>query len=176
MIRCFKALQIVTFSLVWASLAGCQSSAKRACAERDWFELGRRDGVAGRRMQSDSTKKVCSGVNNDDALVAYTTGYNSGLAEYCLPENGYAIGRTAAALAYVCPAPLDAPFLEAFARGQEATRLEQMNTKIDRQISSLNQKIKSAENKEELRGQISTLQTEKEQNKKKLGEIERRVQ
>lgn len=158
-------------------LAACQSGTKQAsCMESDWFELGRREGAAGKTIKPEEISRYCKKAFDTNAQNLYSLGYNNGLTEFCSPANGYNMGRTGTKLPDVCPRPIDEPFKAAHSRGLKARELEAANRRIDRQISSVNQKLKTAPApSKNLMSEMDGLRQEKLNNEKRLQEIEKNV-
>jgi hypothetical protein len=170
----FLCLGIVT-------LVACQSSPKTvvSCESADWYELGRRTGTTGQPSQLDQERKRCTGQFDHTQEAVYINGYNNGLTEYCTNENGYALGKSGATLNKVCPRPIDEAFVAGYMRGTKVRELQQVNENIDRKISSINQRLKSAKDKKNEHGQlmseITGLEQERQANRKRLNQIEKQI-
>ena len=119
-------LKISLFSFVVLLQVGCASSSssntsitKTNCGSMDWFEYGRRDGSKGApKEQIDSYRKLCGNEFDSSSETLYVNGRNSGLVEYCSPQNGFEIGRMGAAYLYVCPSLMEPAFINEMRRGQ----------------------------------------------------------
>jgi hypothetical protein len=160
-------------------LAGCQSATVRtACKQTDWYELGRRDSTVGVAQQLGNHRAKCGKAFDSLSESLYVTGYNNGLTEYCTSENGYEIGRSGANPSVRCPAPMDETFLAGVDRGQRARAHEQSIQRLDREISSLNQKLSGEggdPDRESLLSRLSGLQAERADHERKFNQIERQI-
>lgn len=102
---------------------GCSSSSssisKTNCASMDWFEYGRRDGSKGAaKEQIENYRKLCGDEFSSATETLYVNGRNSGLVEYCQPQNGFEVGKMGATYLYVCPSLMEPAFLSEMRRGQ----------------------------------------------------------
>ena len=68
-------------------------------------------------------------------LAAYQQGRSEGLQEYCQPTKGFALGSNGAAYAGVCPADLEADFLDAYNAGHHLRQLRASVASAAGQIS-----------------------------------------
>jgi hypothetical protein len=167
-------LPVVSLFLV----LGCQSAPlKVTCNQTDWFELGRQDGASGLSSRLKVHREECGKFFDKMNEGLYATGYNNGLTEYCSSDNGFAIGKSGLKPTLNCPPPMDQTFLAAIQRGQEARDLEENIRRLDREISSLNQKLKTkrAIDKDSLLTKISGLQEERAVTERKFNQIERQI-
>lgn len=102
---------------------GCASSSstitRTNCTSMDWFEYGRRDGSRGApKEQVDSYRQLCGSEFNGTSETLYVNGRNSGLVEYCTPQNGFELGKMGATYLYVCPSLMEPAFISEMRRGQ----------------------------------------------------------
>lgn len=107
-----------------ALLAGCSSMSANQCMATDWRTVGYEDGVVG--YSGDRVgqyRKACTkhGVTPD--LNAYQSGRDQGLRDFCKPLNGFRTGARGRGYNGVCPADLDADFLEAYESGRQLHNL-----------------------------------------------------
>lgn len=117
---------ILTGSLLstFLTFIGCASSSstsvsKTNCASMDWFEYGRRDGSRGApKEQIEQYKGICGSEFNSQSEILYVNGRNSGLVEYCTPQNGYEVGKMGGTYLYVCPSLVEPAFISEMRRGQ----------------------------------------------------------
>lgn len=113
----------VLFSLIALFQAACSSTSssisKTNCASMDWFEYGRRDGSKGAaKEQIDGYRKLCGDEFSGASETLYINGRNSGLVEYCTPQNGYEVGKMGTPYLYVCPSLMEPAFITEMRRGQ----------------------------------------------------------
>jgi hypothetical protein len=142
---------------VISACAGKQE--KASCDQRDWYETGRRDGSQGATLDRlVGYKKECGNQFNSFSETIYTNGRNSGLVEYCAPENSYELGRVGIAYMYVCPSISEPEFLTGYRRGQAARKLEIENQKLDVEIDMLLAKLNIEQSNYARREMASTLE------------------
>jgi hypothetical protein len=172
------------FALILAVLgggllvSGCASSSsgKLVCAQRDWYELGRRDGSQGATLErrADYRKECGSDFENQFSTV-YENGRNAGLVEYCQPDSAFQLGRMGLAYMYVCPSTMESPFLSAYRRGQQARMLELKKRDLDAKIESLSTRLQvlneSSFERRGLLSQIEELRKLRAANERELGQV-----
>ena len=117
-----KTIIIGSLSFIALAQLGCSSSSsitKTNCASMDWFEYGRRDGSRGApKEQIESYRSLCGSEFTANSETLYINGHNSGLVEYCQPQNGFEIGKMGATYLYVCPSLMEPAFISEMKRGQ----------------------------------------------------------
>jgi hypothetical protein len=123
-------------------MQGCATLSKEECRVADWYAIGYEDGLRGYPSHRfGEHRKACAehGVTPD--LDRYSAGRLVGLGEFCVPRNGYRLGRTGSGYGGVCPRKAEHLFLEAYEAGRrihvaeaEAKRLER---RLQAQISEL---------------------------------------
>ena len=125
---------LIFLSLISVSCTTLRTE-KPTCLERDWYELGRRDGSQGQNdSKLNAYKNECSKAFSTQAETLYINGRNAGLVEFCRPENGFDLGRMGIVYEHVCPAIMESEFMTAYNKGQK-TRLEETEQKdFDRQV------------------------------------------
>ncbi|NJL23774.1 MAG: DUF2799 domain-containing protein [Calothrix sp. SM1_5_4] len=121
-------------------LSACATQQENvSCVQRDWYELGRRDGARGATMdRMEIFERECP---SKDWETIYINGRNAGLVDYCAPENAFELGRMGIAYLYVCPSTIEPAFLSAYRKGQHARKLEMRAKELDARINSLNEKV-----------------------------------
>ena len=157
--RLFRGLFLL---LILSLLASCATLSKNECLEANWFEIGYRDGIAGKpRALYQEHYKACMehGVKGDRG--AYYKGRETGLVSYCTYDSGYQQGRRNRAYSYVCPQNLEPDFLAGYAKGKELYRykrkiasLENRRSSIERQIKDLERQMYSSDLSDEQRIKI----------------------
>jgi hypothetical protein len=74
-------------------LAGCSSMSEKQCRAVNWAERGERDAYDGQsRERIASYQDACSEFGIQPDVGAYNAGYAKGIALYCTPQRGYAVG------------------------------------------------------------------------------------
>lgn len=150
---------------------------RQACANSDWWELGRQDGTQGEPVSKyDKRLSECGLEPEESRENLYLNGRNAGLAEYCQPSNGYEIGRTGQFYFYVCPVDTEVDFVSRYRIGRRVYQLEIANKNLNRNIESLLARISAmrasaVQEKAQLRDQIRTMKNSRAQNEKSLEEL-----
>jgi hypothetical protein len=119
------------------ALGACSTMSESECRTVDWRTLGYEDGVAGYSgAQIGVHRKACAkyGVSSD--LAAYQSGRDQGLKEYCQPANGFRVGSHGWEYGGVCPAALEAPFVQAFESGHRLYDLEERSLNASNQLAA----------------------------------------
>jgi hypothetical protein len=126
---------------------GCASKTEKvSCQQRDWYEIGRRDGAQGASLDRlKQYKQECGGDFSPNWETVYVNGRNAGLVDYCMPENAFELGRMGISYLYVCPSTVEPRFLAAYRRGQQARKLELKQKELDTQIDSITQRLLRAD-------------------------------
>ncbi len=118
-------------------LVGCSALSEEQCRIGDWYTLGYQDGVNGKPKvpQLASYREACGkyGVTPDPAR--WQSGYDKGLAYYCLPELAYAKGKSGEEYQGVCPN--DASFLANYQRGHKEFMVQQAFNEMHGQLQRL---------------------------------------
>ena len=135
--RIFSALTfLLTTMLV---LVGCSSGAtvsQNQCIASDWQTLGYRDGVNGvRSSQLLKHQDACveHGIIPDRA--GYMAGWNTGVREYCQPNNAFEIGELGGGHDNVCPHEMQTTFTTAYRQGRKLYLARVEISNLERTIS-----------------------------------------
>lgn len=110
----------MTGLLLAVSIAGgCATMSESECINADWREVGRNDGLEGKRQTQlarhyDACVKYGITPDRDE----YTSGREAGLAVYCTQDSGYWEGRNGAGYQRVCSASSEPAFLAGYRAGQ----------------------------------------------------------
>ena len=123
-------------SLLLILLGGCSALSEQQCRVGDWYTLGYQDGVNGKgKERLASYREACSeyGVVPDPAR--WQSGYDKGLAYYCLPELAYAKGKSGEEYHGVCPN--DASFLANYQRGRREYQIQQAFDELRNRLDHL---------------------------------------
>ncbi len=127
------------FSGVVAALAvgSCATMSEDQCLAGAWGEVGLADGRAGYgedRLASHAEACAKVGVAPDEAV--YFAAREEGLRSYCVPANGFRVGRDGSSYAGVCPASVEGPFLSAYRDGQVLAAAERAVSDAASRVSS----------------------------------------
>lgn len=130
---------------VGLALMACSTSRvdkAAACAEKDWYEIGRRDGAQGKTADRLSHyQKDCRMAEEGQWAAMYNNGRNAGLVEYCAPDNAFELGRAGISYLYVCPSTVEAEFLQSYRRGQQARAFEIQSQELDARIDVVHNRL-----------------------------------
>ncbi|HEV2081936.1 MAG TPA: DUF2799 domain-containing protein [Brevundimonas sp.] len=119
------------------SLGSCATMSQDQCLAGAWGEVGLADGRAGHgegRLQSHAEACAKVGVVPDEAV--YFAAREGGLRSYCVPANGFQVGRQGSSYEGVCPASVEAPFLSAYRDGQVLGAAERAVSDAASRVSS----------------------------------------
>lgn len=100
-------------------LGSCATMSEDQCLAGAWGEVGLADGRAGQppeRLGAHAEACAKFGVVPDEAI--YFAAREEGLRSYCIPANGFEVGRRGDSYQGVCPASVEADFLSAHADGR----------------------------------------------------------
>jgi hypothetical protein len=172
-------------------LSSCATMSEDQCLAGDWGGQGFRDGSNGLSMSRlDDHAKACAkhGVTPDE--IPYRSAREDGLRLYCRPDRGFVEGREGNSYANVCPSDLEAEFLPAYRDGQMlhsaesalesaissaesyASRLEELDDKIDAKRRECRDDSLSEETRERACERIRELRDEKDSNREDLRRAE----
>lgn len=158
------------------SLVACVSNSERVtCDQRDWYELGWRDGSQGATLDRLAFhQKDCRSAIKSKWETLYINGRNAGLVEFCAPENAFELGRMGLPYLFVCPPTVEANFLSAYRRGEVARRLELEGKELNAKIDTLSQQMKLAADEIERRrinSELDSLRKRRAQNDRDLASV-----
>ncbi len=124
------------------TMTGCATLSEGECQAGNWSDMGYRDGENGaKRGRLADYANACSeyGVNiNRDA---YLTSYEAGLAQYCVPDNGFDIGRKGRSYNNVCGAPQYGAFRDAYAQGRSIYDMEREHERLIGALDDVEEEI-----------------------------------
>lgn len=125
--------------LILFAVAACGGGAEEkaaACRAADWWAIGYEDGVNGHRADRFGVhREACAKYGVTANIALYLDGRDEGLREYCKPANGYRLGVAGYRYANVCPADLEADFVDAH---NEGFGLYQRRVAVDNAVQRLN--------------------------------------
>jgi gas vesicle protein len=132
----------LTFAAL-ALVSGCATLSESQCVASDWETVGYRDGLAG--TQSSQLLKhqnacVKHGVVPDRD--AYLAGWDDGVRQYCMPENGFSAGEHGKSYNNVCPEEMQTSFYAAYQEGRQLYVAQSEINGLNRQISQKEHRLK----------------------------------
>ncbi len=111
--------RIIGLLVAVSTAGGCATMSESECINADWREVGRNDGLEGKRQtQLARHYDACAKYGITPDREQYMEGRESGLAVYCTQDSGYWEGRNGAGYQRVCPASSEAAFLAGYRAGQ----------------------------------------------------------
>ncbi|MCU7844455.1 MAG: DUF2799 domain-containing protein [Candidatus Thiodiazotropha sp. (ex Monitilora ramsayi)] len=184
---------IVIATAIFA-LSGCASMDRDECLTADWQTIGYEDGARGRTLSYlGNHRKACAEHGITPDMAGYEQGRLTGLEEYCIPGNGFALGKSGKKLNPVCHAPMARDFEIAWSHGLEIhkakSRLNSSQRALKRQqkrMDSLYAQIEDMEaelvsdgidskRRKELLAEIKALNADAEDAELALSELEDQV-
>ncbi|MGD9388475.1 MAG: DUF2799 domain-containing protein [Gammaproteobacteria bacterium] len=116
-------------------LAACASISEDECRVMDWRTVGYEDGAAGYGPERLTWRReACAPYGVAPDLDAYRSGRDEGLAEFCVPRNGFRLGAAGGAYSGACRGAIADEFLTAYETGRQLWRLER---RVDETISGI---------------------------------------
>jgi hypothetical protein len=119
------------------ALASCQTMSAEQCAVADWRALGYEDAAKRGADRLGARTSDCSERGIVADVEAYQAGFQMGIREFCIPENGFAFARRGGLFEGMCPDDLDAAFRPAYADGRRVREAEQLVLTVQSRISTL---------------------------------------
>ena len=113
-------LILLTSAVILSGCGGGATVSENQCIASDWQTLGYRDGVNGiRSSQLLKHQDACveHGIIPDRA--GYMAGWETGVREYCQPNNAFEIGELGGGHANVCPNEMQTVFTTAYRQGRK---------------------------------------------------------
>lgn len=133
--------------LLAVSIAGgCATMSESECINADWREVGRNDGLEGKRQTQlarhyDACVKYGITPDRDE----YMKGRELGLTVYCTQDSGYWEGRNGANYGRVCPASSEPAFMAGYRVGQSVFDAIAKVRSIRAEMTSVKDRIGSLE-------------------------------
>jgi hypothetical protein len=145
-------LRLAFLSAAALGLSACATLNETECRSVDWYDLGVRDGNSGYTPgRLDEHRDACAEYGLGPDARAWRNGYETGLLDYCVADNGYRVGRRGGHYNDVCPRESEREFLSAFELGRETYQVEQELATLDRRIDSLETRLSGDKIDDELR-------------------------
>ena len=125
-------------------LGGCASMSADECVTGDWNAIGFEDGANGYTAdQFGNRRQACAKHGITPDFEAYKAGRKKGLRQYCRPSRGFSLGKSGARYNGVCPARMEADFVDAYNSGHQ---LYTLRSKVNRATNQINAKEHELEN------------------------------
>lgn len=161
-------------------LSGCATLSEGECRTADWQQLGRQDGAQGQpRARLFEHHRACAEYGIDPDAEAYYLGRERGLLDYCTPANGFRQGRRGVRYQGVCPALLEANFLERYRQGLALHEAEAVLAETAREIERAERRLydedTDAEQRQRLHQELRRLYQDYRLRQRELLRLERRL-
>lgn len=176
--RIVLRLAMVAIGIYLLMNSGCTALEKApACANLDWYEIGRQDGVNGEAKEVFlSHKAACAGSKELPNEDLYLNGRNAGLVEFCTAQAGLEAGKAGRTYRKVCPEHLETAFLPAYDVGRRIHLLEIENADIEKRMSDIFSRLSSRGTRPSeqttLQGRLEELRQRRAQNEIQINDIE----
>ncbi|WP_037027183.1 DUF2799 domain-containing protein [Psychromonas aquimarina] len=157
-----KLIKCSVILLLTTLLTACSSMSPQECKTANWQSIGYSDGQSGvsSNRVNDYIKDCAeAGVSVDTAQ--WQKAYEKGLNLYCIPENGYRVGRAGEEYYGVCASE---QFVKRYNQGHKEYLLETRLEEIDTELQSIRTQIENSsdnEQKKRLREQEKSLLNER---------------
>ncbi len=118
-------------------LSGCATMTADECVMSDWHTIGFEDGARGYTADKlGNHRKACAKHGVAPDFEAYQAGREQGLRQYCQPSRGFSLGSGGARYSGVCPATMEADFVDAYNTGRQLYTLRSRVSSATNQISA----------------------------------------
>jgi hypothetical protein len=126
-------------------LSGCGGGAtvsQNQCIASDWQTLGYRDGVNGiRSSQLLAHQDACVKHGIIPDRTGYMAGWNTGVHEYCQPNNAFEIGELGSGHNNVCPGEMQSTFTTAYRNGRKLYLARNELANLERSVNHMEQRL-----------------------------------
>ena len=118
--------------LVASALSGCASLPKSACQSGAWYDIGMRDGAAGRTEDRYlDHAQACAKHGLPGNREQWLLGRTRGLERYCTARNGVYVGEHSDRYNGVCPVEREGEFLRGFDVGRDLAEARSRLAAVD---------------------------------------------
>ena len=139
-------LKVIGAALVVLVMSGCASMSSEECVATDWSAIGYEDGARGYTTDRFSVhRKACAKHGITANFGSYQNGRDQGLVEYCQPGRGFNVGTSGGRYYGVCPANLEANFVDAYNVGHQLYTLRSNVNYANSAISAKEHELRSTE-------------------------------
>ncbi|AZM38014.1 DUF2799 domain-containing protein [Acinetobacter sp. WCHA39] len=137
-----KISLLVGFTIL---LSGCAAMSVEQCKTANWFNVGEKDGAAGRESRLDKYYSSCQKANIVPNQKLYEQGYQKGLGYYCRPETIFNEALEGRGDFRMCPLDKRESLRIYY---QVANGYYQANAEFDRSQNDINYYLKELERKD----------------------------
>lgn len=158
-------------------LGSCATLNEEECMTADWFELGRKDGAAGRPASYiDAHRRACEKHKLPVEQQPWQVGWDEGIRLYCTPDNGLLQGREGRGYANSCPPDLKTGFETAYHVAKRVYDARQSRDRLQSEISGIERQLRVEGDRDErraLRDRIDRLRDDLRTAERRLRDAER---
>lgn len=163
-----------------AWLSACATLNEKECRSADWTQLGIADGQNGRPANRlDNHRSACEEYGIRPDAGQYLAGRETGLKQYCQPDNAFRLGMNGESYTGACPAEVDVAFRRnndaALAVFRSKKQLENINGQLSAKERELNKDGISEQDKNRLRKEIKELERQRERVRQDLRDQQRQL-
>lgn len=164
--------------LLISAVSGCTTMSESECATADWHDIGIKDGRNGMPASyMEERRQDCSkdGISLDQKQ--YVAGRNTGILEYCTPQNGRLQGQQGRAYLNSCPANLEHDFLTNYEAGKNVYRAQRSVDDLNRQSEHVQlqlDKEKDGAKRQDLRKELREIDRQLNRAREALTDQDRR--
>ena len=135
-----------------AGLSGCATLSVEECQVANWYDIGYRDGVAGKSWSELAAhSKACAKAHIVPDQNAWEQGRQAGLKQYCTTDNAYRVGLAGKAFrGSECPAHLYQTLTDANRYGRSIYQAEESLKTLQKEIKTLKEEYEKLRNGENL--------------------------
>ena len=138
-------IRSISLFAIGVALASCATLDKDECAVADWQQLGMSDGGRGvAATYVANHQKACSKYGLPVDTVAWQSGWQQGIRNYCTFENGIEVGKRSGYSSNPCPADLAADFQTGVSAGSEVHQARSERDSARSELNSLTAKLVKA--------------------------------
>ena len=167
---------LIVMAVCVGLLTGCATIPEDQCAKVDWYDLGGKDGRAGKAADRLLRhREACAGVNVVPDEKRYLQGRQEGLAEYCRPDNALREGLTGHPYADVCDAAFKRLYQAAYAVASLKKRISSNLDEVSRKETELRDQKTSDSKRNQLRSEMRDLDRRRESLRDELFTAEREL-
>ncbi len=146
-------------------VSGCATLNENECTYADWYAIGMEDGTRGQGMDRlGSHRKACAEYGVVPETQRYQEGRDEGLTHYCTLSNGLRSGESGSHYRGVCPAALEADFMDGYQLGKRMHNVRSELNSKQYEIDQIEELLASEEieEKEEYKLQYDLRDLERE--------------
>lgn len=136
-------------------LSGCATLSENQCRLGDWQGIGLSDGANGYALgRFEEHQKACAEYSVAPNMHEYQRGYENGVAKYCVPSNGYIVGRQGKSYYGVCTGPDAGEFMQNYYAGKREFEVKTRLSEISKKLEDIDKKLRGTDIKKQDRDNL----------------------